>query len=264
MDQAKINPYDIGLLRGYAVFDVMCTQKGKPFLIEAHWKRFLNSAKELNLKVPISKKVYIQLVEKLLKLNGYKKSTVRTILTGGVSDNGFSHKRGREVFYILIEKFCPIPEKIYTQGAGVITLEHDRFFPGAKITNYVVAVRNQDRKEKAGALEIIYIKDKKALEASTSNFFIVKNNKIITTKNNILLGTTRNLVVDIARKAGLNIVERDVKASELFFADEMFLTATNKDIVPVVRIDGKRIGSGKVGPATKRIMKLFSDFVEKY
>ena len=264
LDKIRISPYDLGVLRGYGVFDVMCTQNGKPFLVDKHWKRFVNSAKELNLKIPVGKKKYKSIVEYLLEKNNFKKSIVRTVLTGGISENGFSYSPEKETFYIIIEKFKPLPGKIFKNGASVITAEYERHIPRAKITNYVMAIKNQEARIKNKAMEIIYVKGGKALEASTSNFFIVKKGKIITTKDRILLGITRNLAIKLARKASYKIQEREVKLLEIYSADEMFLTATNKDIVPVVRVDGRKIGNGRTGKITKILMKDFSNFLKDY
>ena len=262
--KASVGVYDLGILRGYCVFDVMCTQNGKPFLLEEHWKRFQNSAKELNLEIPVSFEKYKSIISKLLKINKFQKSTIRTLLSGGESSDGFSLENGKETFYVLVEKFKDLPIDLYEKGASVVSLEYFRNFPKAKIANYIAAIKNQERKRQAGALEIIYFKNGKVLEAATSNFFVVKNGKIITTKDGILIGITRNLVIELARKNGFRVVEKDVLAKELFSADEIFLSATNKNIVPIVKIDKKKIKNGKVGEVTKKIMKSFEDFVKSY
>ncbi len=263
LNKIRINPYDLGFLRGYGVFDVMRTQGNKPFLFEWHWKRFQDSAKRLNLKITISKKECENAIKKLLKLNGFKKATIRIILTGGASKNGFSFE-DKETLCILIEKFFPLPQEFFKEGASVITFEYLRDMPKAKITNYIAAIKMQEEKKKKKALEIIYTHKGKALEASTSNFFIVKKGKLITPKENILLGITRNLVADLAKKNGFKIQEREIKISELFSADEVFLTASNKDIVPIVKVDGKKIADGKVGKATRDLMDIFKNFSENY
>jgi branched-subunit amino acid aminotransferase/4-amino-4-deoxychorismate lyase len=264
LEKAKISPYDLGILRGYCVFDVMCTQNGKPFLLSKHWKRFQNSAKELMLKIPVNQKKYEKIVEKLIKLNGFEKSTVRTVLSGGLSSDGFSLENGNETFYILVEKFKKLPEECFQKGAKLITLEFFRNFPKAKIANYIAAIKNQNKKKKSKALEIIYTSQGKVLEASTSNFFIVKNGIIATPKEKILLGITRNLVVNLARKNKFKVEERDISMKDFLAADEIFLAATNKDIVPIVNVDGGKIGNGKVGKVTKRLMDIFESFVKKY
>lgn len=264
LDKVKISPYDLGFLRGYGVFDVMRTENRKPFLLDRHWKRFLNSAKELGLLVPLKKENYQKVVEKLIQLNGFPKSNIRTISSGGETKDGLSRKKGKESFLILIEKFHELPLEFYKKGASVITADYERFFPKAKINNYVVAIKNQEKKLKNKALEIFYLKNGKALEASTSNFFLVKKGKINTTKEKILLGITRNLTLELAKKAGFKIEEREIAEKEIFEADEIFLTATNKYIVPIVRIDGKKVGNGKIGPVTKILMEKMEEFVKSY
>jgi len=263
IDRVKISPYDLGVLRGYGVFDVMTTENGKPFLFEEHWKRFVNSAKELHLKIPVSKEEHERILKKLIAFNKFKKSTMRTVLTGGFSDDGFS-LCSNETFLVMIEKFHELPREVYEKGAKVITVDNKRDFPHAKITNYMVAIKNQEKKLKEKAFEIIYTKEGKALEASTSNLFIVKDGKIITPKGGILKGITRNLVLMLAKKSKLKVEERELKSEELFGADEVFLTATNKWIVPIVKIDKRKIGNGKVGEITKKLMKIIEDFAKKY
>ncbi len=263
LDKAKISPYDLGIMRGYGVFDVMCTQNGKPFLLDEHWKRFVNSAKKVGLVIPTKKQKYIETINKLLKINKYKKCAIRTILTGGMSSDAFTYC-GRETFYILAEKFVSLPKNTYKNGAKVVTSEYLRELPEVKTANYLHAIRHQDKKRKNSALEIVYVYKGKVLEAATSNIFIVKKNALITPKDKILFGITRNLVIKLARKIGCQIKERDVKISELFSADEVFLTATNKDIVPVVKVDNKKTGNEKPGNNTKILMKAFADFVKMY
>lgn len=264
MDKAKISPYDLGFLRGYGVFDVMRTQNRKLFLPDEHWNGLRNSAKKLGLKIPIGKTGYRRAVGKLLLLNKFKESAVRTVLTGGLSGNGFLYESGRETFLILVEKFKPLPDEIFRKGAGAAVVDYDREFPQAKVTNYAAAIRNQESKIKDRALEIIYVKNGKATEASTSNFFIVKNGKLITAKDGVLLGTTRNLVINLAKKAGYATEERDISEKELYSADEMFLTATLKTIVPIVKVGGKKVGHAKVGKITQELLKIFAKFSDEY
>lgn len=259
----KISPYDIGILRGYGVFDVMCTQSKKPFLIKEHWERLNNSAETLGLTIPVNFNDYEKTVKKLINLNKFEKSTIRTILTGGQSSNAFNYE-GNETFYILVEKFKNYPSVLFKKGGSAFTLEYNRDLPASKITNYVMAIKNQKEKEKNKAVEIIYTKNNKALEASTSNFFIVKNNQLITSKEGILLGITRNLVIKLAIENGIKIIEKKITIKELFTADEIFLTATNKNVMPIVKINGKKIGTGRVGNYTKKIIEYFKEFSDNY
>lgn len=278
-EKIKVSPYDLGILRGYGVFDLARTCNGKPFLLKEHFVRLKNSAKELGLKLNLKESNYKKIVEKLLELNDFHKNrsvssagsrndlnqaNIRTVLTGGISENAFSYNPGKETFYVLIEKFKPLPEMVYKKGAGAITLDYQRVFPRAKVTNYAAAIKNQKEKEKRNALEIIYTRNGNALEASTSNFFIFKNGALITPKDNILLGITRNLTVKLAKKEKFKVEEREVKTDEIYSAEELFLTATNKGIAPITKVDGKKIGNGRVGKNTKVLTEALERFMESY
>ena len=264
LNKVKISPYDLGLLRGYGIFDVLKTENGKIFCFAQHWKKLNGYAKELDLKIPVKKEEYLKILEKLLKLNKFEKSTIRVVLTGGESQNGFTRMKNKETFFVLVEKFHGPNIEDYEKGVSMIILEYERFFPKAKVANHVVAIRNQEKKEKAGAFEILYLKNGKVLEASTSNFFLVKNGKIITPKENVLLGKTMGLVIKLAKKNKIPVEEREISEKELWEAQEAFLTATSKGVLPVVKIDKKKIGDGKVGKVTKLLMEKLQEFVKRY
>jgi branched-chain amino acid aminotransferase len=258
-----ISPNDLGFLRGYGVFDAMRTFKGKPFLLDQHWERLLNSAKELNIEVPISKEEFLNIIESLLKKNNFEDVSIKTVLTGGFSENGITMNGNPTILIVIddISIFTPAKE-LFKKGAKVITLEFKRFLPKAKTLNYIAAIKEQEKKNEADAQEIIYINNETVLEGATSNIFIVKDNKIITADDNILMGTTRNFVIDLAKKNNFEIEERSVATEELFSADESFITGTYKWVLPITSVDGKKIGSGSVGMVTKKMMKLVSDFIE--
>jgi len=263
LEKAAISPYDLGVLRGYGVFDMMVTVNGKPFMLDDHWKRLQNSAKGLRLKIPVSKEKYENIIRKLLQVNNFRELIIRTVLTGGESPDGFT-LAGKETFYILIEKFIPLSKEILKKGVNVITLEYMRDCPKMKTTNYVAAIRNYELRIRKQALEIIYTNKNNALEASTSNFFIVKNNVLITPNDGVLFGVTRKIAMKLASQKGFKVKERKVNIKELYSADEVFLTATNKNIVPVVKVNNKKIRLGKPGEITELLMKEFENFVKKY
>lgn len=260
--RAAISPRDIGVLRGYAVFDFLVTQNGKPFLVDDHFARLRNSAKELRLSVPVSKSAYVAIVKKLIARHSFKDAVIRTILTGGVSGNGFALD-GTPTFYVLIERRKKLPPKFYRDGANLITVDYQRFLPHIKTTHYIEAVRNGALCRRKDAMEILYMKNDIILESASSNFFIVKGKKIITSKDRVLPGITKKLAVKLARKKFV-VEERPIRRAEMRAADETFLTASNKDVLPIVKIDGRVVGNGKVGAVTKEMMRLFADFVKKY
>jgi len=259
-----VSVYDIGLLRGYGIYEAMTTHNKKPFMFADHLERFKKSAIFLDLKVPFSDAEIEEAVHDLIRANGFKETNIKFILTGGAALGGIDYDRDFPTFYILAEEFSAIPEKYLTDGATLISHEHQRQYPQYKTTNYITAVMLQKTRKEKNALEVLYTSQGKVLECSTSNFFIVKDGKIITAKENVLLGITRKVVIDLARKAGLNVEERDISVQELRSADEAFLTASFKEVVPVVSIDGALVGSGRVGEKTKKVLDLFQKFTASY
>jgi len=264
LKKANLDLYDVGILRGYGIFDVMRTYNRKPFLIAEHLERLKNSAKILNLKIPISHQKIEDVIKKLLKNNlpAGKEAIIRTILTGGKTSDGINYNYHLPTFYILTEIFEDLPEEFYQNGIKLITHNYLRDFPEAKTLNYITAIKLQKALKKKGAFEILYTHNNFALECTTSNLFILKNKKLITPKSKVLGGITRNFVIKFAKNR-FDVMEKNIRLKDLDSANEAFITATNKDIVPVVRIDNKIIGNGKVGDGTKIIMKMFNDYVKK-
>lgn len=264
MKDILISPYDLGFLRGYAIFDVSRTTKdGKIFLLEEHYKRIKNSTKELSIKFNLSKEEFRDIVKKLLLKNNLKEAIIRVIITGGKSSDGFDFKDNSTVL-ILIEKIKLPNKNILEQGVNLVSLEYSRNYSKIKHTNYIEAIKNQSLKKKFEAFEILYIKNKIVFECSTANIFIIKKNIIYTPKDGILFGITRQLVIDLIKKNNFKIKEKVIKEKELYSADEVFITATNKNILPVVKINNKKINNKLVGENTKKLISLFKEFENNY
>ncbi len=251
---------DVGWLRGYGVFDFLRTYDGKIFHYADHYRRFANSAKLLDLKVKIKQADLEKIIYRLIKKNNLREVSIRLVLTGGPSPDGLNFNPQTPTLAVLIEGLYQLPTKLFQTGAKLITFNYDRLIPEAKNLNYIWAVKLQKEKKRQGATEILYTNKGKILECSTSNFFIVKNNKLITPKDNILLGVTRKVVIKLAPKLKLPVEERPLKIEELKTADEAFITATNKDILPIIKINSQKIGSGRPGPVTKQLMTLFEEY----
>lgn len=267
VDKAMIHIDDLGLLRGYGVFDVMKTVNGKIFMFDEHFKRLSDSAHYLGVKLPIKKNEIEKIIKKLIsknKISTSKQASIRIVLTGGRSADAMHFNSDTPTFYILVSEFKPLTENLFKDGIKLATVNHNRDIAETKTTNYIVAVKNiNERQKKEKFFEILYVSNDVVLEASTSNFFVFIGDKIITSKDGILKGITRNLLIDLAKKE-FEIEERELKVEELNVATEAFIAATNKDIVPVVQINDFKIGSGKPGKNTKRLMKIFSDFMRNY
>lgn len=262
LKKAGVGLYDVGLLRGFGIFDVLRTYNGKPFLINDHLDRLEKSAEILNLKLPVAKKKIIEITEKLLCQNNFsknKEAVIRIVLTGGIAEDGVNYDPKNPTFFIITEKFQSLPEKFYQEGIRLITYEYQREFSSAKTINYLAALRLQDLRRKEKVFEVLYTHRKRVLEGTMSNFFILKNNTLITPRGNVLIGITRNAVINLAEK-NFKVIEKNIITSDLKLADEAFITATNKDIIPVVRINDLVIGDGKVGRKTKLLMESFHEY----
>ncbi len=255
-DKASISVYDLGLLRGFSVFDFFRVYNGRPFLLKEHLARLVNSAKLLNLKAPLTSKQIAAVIKGLLRKNGLKEATVRIVLTGGKSPDGISYDDNSPTFFILTKPFSAYPTALYRQGVKAITSNYRRESAGVKSANYSKMVSLQAVKRKKKANEILYVDQGLILEGATSNFFIFKNNTLITPRDNVLIGATRNFVIKLAKRK-FKVIERPLKLAELKQAAEAFITSTSREILPVVKVDNLPIGNGQVGRNTKILMALF-------
>jgi branched-chain amino acid aminotransferase len=254
---------DIGLLRGYGVFDFIVTYNNQPFLINEHIERLLNSAKMIDLEIGMSKKEIVKIITKTIKKNTFiGEKTVRIVVTGGVGENSLKPSKKSSVI-VIVQKKHDYPKKYYSKGVKLITYDFIRPMALAKSLDYSVAIRALKKARQQKAIEALYVdKSKKIItEATTSNIFIIKNRRIITPKMNVLSGITRNLVIKLLKKRN-PVILKDITLSELFSSEEVFITASNKEVMPIVKIDNKNIGDGKVGNVTQSVMNLFRDFIE--
>jgi branched-chain amino acid aminotransferase len=254
-DKPLIKVNDISVLRGFAAFDFLRIYNGKPFCFDEHFKRFQNTSREMGLKLPYSKDQILQILNNLVIKNKDKNFQVKFVLTGGPTINGILPSK--PILFIIFEKMQDLPDNVYKKGAKLITNEYLRTLPTSKTSNYLNAVLLQKQKDKQKALEILYINNGEVLECSTSNIFIVKDNAIFTPKENVLYGITRQKVLQIAKKNKIKANETKVTFEDLKNADEVFMTATNKKVVPIVQIDNFKIGNGEVGEMSKILLKEY-------
>lgn len=258
-NNAKISVNDIGIHRGYGVFEVLRTYNSKPFMVKEHLERLFNSAEKINLKIPYSKKQITDYINTLLVKNSHEESMIKILITGGESDDGVIPKN-KPTFLILV-KILHIPKKeIYEKGVKIITFEHQRFLPTVKTLHYVQLIKSLETLRKEDAFTLLYTSNGHVLEGATCNIFFFKGGNLITPKTNVLNGITRDLVIKLASK-NFTIKQKKVKLDMIRSCDEAFLTLTTKGIVPVVKIDDQIIGKGKVGSNTKSIMKIFNKHI---
>ncbi len=257
----SIKPMDIGLLRGYGVYEGITSYGGKIFRLKDHYDRLLQSAGFLKIAIPFSLEEVENILLELIKRNGFPRTDFRLVLTGGETVHGIDFIKSQNTFVVIAEEHNGLPESAYEEGVSVLPSEFQREFAKYKTLNYIHAVRLQDKCREAGATEILYHHNKLALEASTSNVFAVVRGSLITPKENILYGITRKVVLELAEKAGMRVEERDLPMEELLSADEVFITSSFKEVVPVVKVgEGRTIAGGRPGEKTQEIARLFREY----
>jgi len=255
-EQAAISPYDIGLLRGYAVFDLLRTVNGKPFLLAEHLKRLRDSASHLGLSVPATDAEIEKVVLELLERNGHDEATVRLVLTGGVSPDGMAFDPATPTFFILTQDIHLPPDTLYSRGGKLMSHLHRREVPQAKTTNYLTMVQNRPLAEQAGAMDLLYHDGEHVYEAASASVYFVRGTTILAPRDSVLWGTIGSFVLDLARDR-YDVLFTDITLADAFSADEVFLTSTTRAVVPITAIDDTVIGDGTPGPVTRDLMAAY-------
>ncbi len=249
---------DLGVLRGYGIFDFFRVHRGVPLYFDDYLDRFYRSAEILGLTIPSDRPGIARAIAELLEANRTTEGRVRLVLTGGSSADGMSP--GAENFLILLHPPLPAPGEV--KGAKVLTCRHQREFPEAKTTNYLTAVHGLPRLRAAGAVELLYHDGGRLLEGARANVFLVTpEGRLATPGSGILRGITRLRTLALLREdpaaAGVGAVEeRHVAVSELSEAREVFLTGSGRRVVPITEIDASRVGDGTVGPVARKVLSL--------
>lgn len=271
---AKVSVFDHGLLYGDGIFEGIRTYNGRIFERELHLRRFFDSAKGLRLNLPYSLKEISTALDEALEANGLcdpnKDAYIRLLATRGVGVLGISPIRTWKPQVIVIASTISMyPDEMYEKGMPVIISSVTRNHPNAmppriKSLNYLNNILAKLEAHDAGVGEAIMLNHLGYVaEATGDNVFIVRSGQLQTTPTSagILEGITRNTVIRIAREAGIEVVEKNLERMDLYTCDEMFLTGTGAQVIPVTSIDKREVGNGTVGPTTKAVMKTYNELV---
>ena len=265
-EEAHISVYDRGFLYGDSIFETVRTYSGKPFALAEHLSRLARSAERLFIELPVSLETITAEVEQGIALAQNPESFARIMITRGSGplglDPGLAQNPARVV---LVEPFVPLSAEAYENGVGAITYRTVRSTDatpaaGAKVANYLTSVLAIREARKHDAVEAFIVDGRgNVLEGTTSNVFIVKEGRLITVseESGILSGITRAYLLRAAERLGLAVIIRDIREEELTAADEIFISSTLREVLPVARIDGHTVGSGRPGPLTRRIHEEF-------
>jgi branched-chain amino acid aminotransferase len=261
-EEAKISILDLAILRGFGVFDYLRTYGGRPFHLWDHLLRLKYSAEHVGLTLPHSLAEIQKIVHTVQNLNRLSEASIKLLVTGGVSVDQFTpHPQSNLIVFAY--PLSSYPDPFFTEGIKVITTRLNRSLPTSKTTQYTPAIVAMQRGKKQNAQEALYINTQdEILEATTSNFFAFKNGTLYTCcSDEVLIGITREVVLKLSLPH-FPIEKHPLRYEEIGEIEEAFITASNKEVMPVVQIDDLKIGNGKVGPKTKQIMNLFRAYTQ--
>jgi branched-chain amino acid aminotransferase len=265
-ERASISVFDRGFLFGDSVFEVLRTYDGKPFELGAHLERLARSARGMGIAMPIDARRFAREVERGLAKAANPESYVRIVLTRGEGPLHIDPRTAegpRRV--ILVSPLLDLPSELYAHGVELMTVrfgratDHSRA-EGAKVSAYVSnMLAFWDARDRGGYEALMVADDGHVSEGNSSNVFIVRGGAILTPPLSlgILPGITRGLVQRIAAELGVGFEEAMLFASDFERADEAFLTSSLREVVPVVRIDGRKIGDGLPGTLTLRLLDAY-------
>jgi len=239
---AHLHISDLGLLRGFAIFDFLAVRAGVPIFLSDHLDRFYQSAKMLDLKCRIGNKAMSELIMELIQINKIKIGAIRIILTGGYSQDAYTPG---EPNLILIPDQLPVFNPGYSfHGISLMTHKHQRELPSIKTTNYLTGIYLKKQLQMSRADALLYHDGEYVLESDRSNFFLVNQyGELLTPSQNILQGITRMKIIELAEMSGIKVIKRQVELTELADAREMFMTNTSRGVLAVNMLDGTLVGA---------------------
>lgn len=264
--QAQVSVFDHGLLYGDGVFEGIRAYSGNVFKLDEHLDRLYDSAKSILLDIPYGKAELAEIVLETLRKNGFDSAYIRLIVTRGMGNLGLDPFLCTSASVVVIaEQLAMFPRELYEQGIEVITAptrrtRSDILSPKVKSLNYLNNILVKIEAHNAGVSEALVLNTEGyVVEGSGENVFIVKNHVLYTPPIYLgaLDGITRRAVINLAQDEGFTVVEEPFTRHDVYVADEVFLTGTAAEIVPVVKVDGRQIGDGRPGEYTGILHEQF-------
>ncbi len=269
-EKAVVSVFDHGLLYGDGVFEGIRAYNGRVFKLDEHLDRLYASAKAITLNMPVSQEKMKAEILLTCRKNKLKDCYIRAVVTRGVGDLGLNPTKCPKASYFIIASSISLyPEKFYREGLPVISVSTRRNIPDAvsplvKSLNYLNNIMAKLEANNCGVLEAIMLnREGYVAECTADNVFIVKKNELLTPPTYIgaLEGITRAAVMELAEGMGLKVSEKPFTMVDMYIADECFLTGTAAEVVPIIDIDTRKIGNGKPGPVTKKLIDAYREMV---
>ena len=267
-DEAKISVFDHGLLYGDGVFEGIRVYQNRIFKLKEHMDRLYESAQAILLTLPMSKNELMEATIESVRQNLHEDAYIRLIVTRGVGSLGLDpNKCSHPQVIIIVDEITLYSRDTYRDGMEIITVATRRNLPEAvnpriKSLNYLNNILAKIEAINAGYQEAIMLNQQGFVsECTGDNIFIVRNGELITPslENGILDGITRRTAMDLARARKMNVKELTLSRHDIYTSDECFLTGTAAAIVPVVKVDGRVIGSGKPGKWTMELSREYHE-----
>ncbi|HJS28039.1 MAG TPA: aminotransferase class IV [Anaerolineales bacterium] len=258
--QARIPATDLGLLRGFGVFESLRTYEGRIFRLDDHLSRLEHSASLIGLDLPCGRDELAAAIRQTLDRNEFPETTLRALVTGGSASDGISMEGDRPSLLVMASLLKPYPDGCYENGVRAATSEVERFLPEAKTLFYLpglLALRAALRADPQVNEVLLVNRRGLVTEGVISNLFLVRGGVLVTPGREVLPGITRKSILELAAGA-MEVEARDVHRSELGEADEIFLTGTVRGVMPVSALDGRAVGDGRCGPVTRRLQEAFT------
>jgi branched-chain amino acid aminotransferase len=265
-EDAKISVFDHGLLYGDGVFEGLRSYRGKVFRLDEHIRRLYESAKAIWLEIPMSPDEMCGAVNESVRINKIDDGYIRLVVTRGAGTLGLDPNRCSNPQVIIIaDAIALYPKELYEKGLEIVTVSVQRNHPAAlspriKSLNYLNNILAKIEGIQAGCIEALMLNHKgEVAECTGDNIFLVHHGVLQTPplEAGILEGVTRDAVIEVALEAGIEVREMPLTKHDVYVADECFLTGTAAEIIPVVRVDSRVIGTGKPGPMTRDLEKRF-------
>jgi branched-chain amino acid aminotransferase len=260
---AKISVFDHGLLYGDGIFEGIRAYNGRVFKLKEHIDRLFCSAKALLLEIPLSHAEMSKAVVETCRANDLRDGYIRLVVTRGVGTLGLNPNRCKSPSVIIIAgKVQLYPEEMYEKGMAIVTVPtvrnlHSALNPAIKSLNYLNNILAKIEANNAGVEEAIMLNSEGFVaECTADNIFILKDGKLFTPplSAGALYGITRGTVIDLAKKAGIDVSEPNLTRYDVFNADECFLTGSGAEIIPVIKVDGRLVGDGHPGQVSKKLI----------
>ena len=267
---AKVSVFDHGLLYGDGVFEGIRAYNGRVFKLKEHIDRLFYSAKAILLDIPMSHAELMKATVDTCRENNIRDGYIRLVVTRGIGTLGLNPNRCKRGSVIIIaDKIQVYPKEMYENGMAIVTVAtvrnlHSALNPAIKSLNYLNNILAKIEANNAGVEEAIMLNaDGYVSECTADNLFLVRGNELLTPPlyAGALYGITRGTVMDLARAEGMAVSEPNLTRYDVFNADECFLTGTGAELIPVIKVDGRVIGTGKPGPATRKLIEKYRALV---